>query len=347
MAQRQRLPAARERRAGLPRRAEGAASGRSRSLSNATDTPGAGERAERREDARALRLRAAVVLADRHEERRRLRLRHRDRARAPRCRRSRACSAMLPAEQLWPIDEFWTFHAGGDEFKDLKLFTAALEARYGKATRRRGLRAQGAGARLRGPARDVRGVRPQQVHVHRRDPVDAEQRLAVDDLAPLRLLPAAGRRLLRHEEGVRAAARAVLVRRPNRRGGERSAGAVQGVEGHRRRSSISALQQKFSRDQTLDLGADSVARTFVVPAPQGTSTTYFLRLSLTDASSSVLSTNFYWLSTKPDVLDEAGTKWYYTPTARHADLTELSKLPATTLAISRRSRMLARTRPRS
>ena len=42
--------------------------------------------------------------------------------------------AMLPADHLWPIDEFWKFHAGGDEFKDLNLFTGALEGRYGKAT---------------------------------------------------------------------------------------------------------------------------------------------------------------------------------------------------------------------
>ena len=41
---------------------------------------------------------------------------------------------MLPADRLWPMNEFWMFHAGGDEFKDLKLFTAALEGRYGKAT---------------------------------------------------------------------------------------------------------------------------------------------------------------------------------------------------------------------
>ena len=41
---------------------------------------------------------------------------------------------MLPADRLWPMNEFWMFHAGGDEFKDLKLFTQALEARYGKAT---------------------------------------------------------------------------------------------------------------------------------------------------------------------------------------------------------------------
>ena len=41
---------------------------------------------------------------------------------------------MLPADHLWPIDEVWNFHAGGDEFKDIKRFTETLEARYGKAT---------------------------------------------------------------------------------------------------------------------------------------------------------------------------------------------------------------------
>ena len=30
---------------------------------------------------------------------------------------------MLPPDKLWPINEHWTFHAGGDEFKDLNLFT--------------------------------------------------------------------------------------------------------------------------------------------------------------------------------------------------------------------------------
>ncbi|HEY8151081.1 MAG TPA: sugar-binding domain-containing protein, partial [Vicinamibacteria bacterium] len=41
---------------------------------------------------------------------------------------------MLPAEHLWPMDAFWTFHAGGQEFATLKPFTSALEGRYGKAT---------------------------------------------------------------------------------------------------------------------------------------------------------------------------------------------------------------------
>jgi exo-1,4-beta-D-glucosaminidase len=41
---------------------------------------------------------------------------------------------MLPPEHLWPMDAFWTFHAGGQEFATLKPFTTALESRYGKAT---------------------------------------------------------------------------------------------------------------------------------------------------------------------------------------------------------------------
>jgi exo-1,4-beta-D-glucosaminidase len=47
-----------------------------------------------------------------------------------------------------------------------------------------------------------------------------------------------------------------------------------------------------------------------------------------------VSTNFYWLSSRPDELDWAGTKWFYTPTKHHADLTALTRLPATRLRIS-------------
>jgi exo-1,4-beta-D-glucosaminidase len=49
-----------------------------------------------------------------------------------------------------------------------------------------------AGDGIRVASRDVRGLRAQQVPIgDRRHPVDAQQPLAVDDLAPLRLLPAA------------------------------------------------------------------------------------------------------------------------------------------------------------
>src|SRR6201997_4733936 len=41
--------------------------------------------------------------------------------------------AMLPKDHLWPIDDWWNYHAGGGQFKDLHVYTDALTARYGKA----------------------------------------------------------------------------------------------------------------------------------------------------------------------------------------------------------------------
>ena len=71
---------------------------------------------------------------------------------------------MMPRDRLWPMNEVWKFHAGGQEFADINLFTRALEAPLRQGHERAGLRAQGAGPGLRGPARHVRGLRAQQVH---------------------------------------------------------------------------------------------------------------------------------------------------------------------------------------
>ena len=40
---------------------------------------------------------------------------------------------MLPEDHLWPIDSWWNYHAGGGAFKDIHVFTEALNARYGAA----------------------------------------------------------------------------------------------------------------------------------------------------------------------------------------------------------------------
>ena len=134
LVQRQRLPAAREGGAGVPRRAEEAGVAQARALERDRRARARSSGPSRREDAGPVRLRAAVLLADRHEERRRLRLRHRDRPGRRRAADREPGDRCCRADHLWPIDEVWRFHAGGDEFKDLKLFTDALEARYGKAT---------------------------------------------------------------------------------------------------------------------------------------------------------------------------------------------------------------------
>jgi exo-1,4-beta-D-glucosaminidase len=93
------------------------------------------------------------------------------------------------------------------------------------------------------------------------------------------------------------------------------------------------LASKFSDTATIDVPADGVVRALSIPALPGLSKTYFLRLRLTDAGGRERSRNFYWLSTQEDVLDWKNTKWYYTPTSTHADLTALASLPPTTVAV--------------
>ncbi|MCX5243194.1 exo-beta-D-glucosaminidase [Streptomyces prunicolor] len=74
-------------------------------------------------------------------------------------------------------------------------------------------------------------------------------------------------------------------------------------------------------------GAHSTALTLPSPSSvSGLSTTYLVRLTLTDASGKEVSRNVYWLSSKPDTLDWAHTDWYYTPTTSYADLKGLNSM---------------------
>ncbi|MFJ8059082.1 glycosyl hydrolase 2 galactose-binding domain-containing protein [Streptomyces sp. NPDC096142] len=74
-------------------------------------------------------------------------------------------------------------------------------------------------------------------------------------------------------------------------------------------------------------GAHSTALTLPAPSSvRGLSTTYLVRLTLTDASGKEVSRNVYWLSGRPDTLDWAHTDWYHTPTTGYADLTGLGSM---------------------
>ena len=42
--------------------------------------------------------------------------------------------SMVGKDHLWPIDDTWNYHAGGGAFKDIHVFTDALNARFGPAT---------------------------------------------------------------------------------------------------------------------------------------------------------------------------------------------------------------------
>jgi exo-1,4-beta-D-glucosaminidase len=237
---------------------------------------------------------------------------------------------MLPANHLWPVDEVWNFHAGGGRFAQLDQFREALEARYGKPSnledfvwKSQAMTYEGERALLEAYARnkyESTGVihwmlnnawpsliwhlydyflRPGGGYFGARkanEPLHVQYSYDDQSIVVVNSLP-------REFAGLRVSAAAF----------------------------DSDLQEKFSREVAVDVAADGVVRAFALPAVDGLTTTYFLRLTLTDSAGKVVSTNFYWLSTKPDRFDMSHAEYYRTPMTAYADLTSLARLPRVVL----------------
>jgi exo-1,4-beta-D-glucosaminidase len=93
-------------------------------------------------------------------------------------------------------------------------------------------------------------------------------------------------------------------------------------------------RQKARQEATFSVPADGSVRALTLQPVDGISSTYFLKLELRDAAGKLVSSNFYWLSTKPDVLDWAKKfEEVYTPESAYADLTGLNSLPPVKLAV--------------
>ncbi len=83
--------------------------------------------------------------------------------------------------------------------------------------------------------------------------------------------------------------------------------------------------EKYSRDTVIDVPPDSSMRVFFLPQPAGVTGAYFVDLRLVGSDGKAISSNFYWLSTQPDVLADTST-WYMTPVKSYADYTALRNM---------------------
>jgi exo-1,4-beta-D-glucosaminidase len=104
------------------------------------------------------------------------------------------------------------------------------------------------------------------------------------------------------------------------------------------------MAERFSREATVEVDPDSSSRVFTLPEIEGLSSTFFLNLTL-ESSGSVVSRNFYWLSTQPETLnwersrDEPDDPHHstWTPTKSFADYTALNTLPQVDLEVTAQS----------
>ncbi len=239
----------------------------------------------------------------------------------------------IPKDHLWPIDEYWNFHAGGERFTTVDVFTDALTKRYGPAT----------------SLDDYERKAQAMAYDNERSMFEAYARnkyvstgviqwmlnnswpSLIWHLYDYYLVPGGG------YFGTKKAQEIVHVQYSY---DNHSVAVINGTYEPINAVKVSAKllnidgKTAATKDATADLVPDSATKALDLPKPDGLSTTYFLKLELHDSSGKLLSDNFYWLSTKPDTMDWANRKdTVYTPQKDFGDLTGLNSLPQVTLDV--------------
>lgn len=238
--------------------------------------------------------------------------------------------SMFPPDKLWPINEFWDYHAGGGEFRTIKVFTHALEERYGAAK-------DVADLAWKSQAMTYEGERAM-YEAYGRNKYNSTGVIQwmlnnawpslIWHLYDYSLRPAGG------YFGSKKALELVHVQFSY---DDRRVAIVSGEQKPLKELKVVAkvydtsMKERFSEEALADVDADGVVRTFKIPEPDGITSTYFLNLQLFSPSGKLLSRNFYWLSTKPDVPDFPKSEWYYTPLSQFADFDALQNLPKATV----------------
>ena len=242
---------------------------------------------------------------------------------------------MIPAEHLWPIDEFWDFHCGLNEFNNLDRYQEAIHRRYGEA------RSVEAFA-MKAQVLNYELIRPmfEAFRANRGIATGIVQWML--NAAWPKMYWQLYDKYLHPTGGFYAARKACEPLHLLYHYGNHNIYIVNDlltpVTNLKATIRILDVHSKEILNKTLTLHAksESSKKIFDIPKLDGLTTTYLLDLRLHDESDVEISNNFYWLSTKPDVLDYE-TKvepWpYYTPSKAFADFTALNALPATKVNI--------------
>jgi len=240
---------------------------------------------------------------------------------------------MLAKDKLWPINESWTYHAGGEQFKDLKIFTEALNARYGPAT-------DASDYAMKSQLMAYEGQRAMfEAFAGNRYNSTGVIQWMLNNAWPSMIWHLYDF-YLRPGGGYFGAKKAMESLHPVYGYDDHSVWIVssqyEDAKGLKLSTQVLNLDmtEKFSKETTLDAAADSTNKILTLPGIDGLSPTYFVVLRLQDSSGKMVGSNLYWLSTKPETLDWEKSNWYTTPTSSYADYTAISQLPKIKLRVT-------------
>lgn len=240
---------------------------------------------------------------------------------------------MIPKEHLWPIDDFWNYHAGGNEFSTLRVFTDALNRRYGMAT-------SAEDYTFKAQAAAYEGVRAMyEAYSRNKYHSTGVIQWMLDNAWPSMIWHLYDY-YLQPGGGYFGAKKAMQALNPVYGYDDHAVWLVSSQYGDARDLRVSAkilnadATVRYSKEVTVDAAADSTAKVLQLPQMEGLTPAYFLDLRVSDATGKLVGSNFYWLSTRGETLDWPKSTWWTTPTKSFADFTSLAQLPSVTLHIA-------------
>jgi len=233
---------------------------------------------------------------------------------------------MIPEDHLWPIDDHWDFHCGRNEFNTLNRYIHALNNRYGEPENVEEFArvAQAANYEAMRAMFEAFGVNKHNTTGIIQWMYNSAWPEMYWQLFDYYLMPnGAFYGAKRGSEPLHIVYHL----------GEKDIYVVNDTLDSYRglTSEIRVLDRNsevlFEENLPVSIEDNRAIKIFPMPRIEGLSSVYFVDLRLKNTSGKTLGRNFYWLSTKEDVLDEAGSLWFVTPNKSFADLKGLRDLP--------------------
>ncbi len=244
---------------------------------------------------------------------------------------------MMGPDHLWPIDETWKFHAGGGVFHELDHYNQALDERFGHAST-----VEAYAQKSQWMAYESTRAMFESFSRNKYDATGVIQWMVnnawpsiIWHLYDYYLCPGGG---------YFGAKIAMQPLHPMYSPTDRSIWVISSQYKDAPPLHLQVrvfnleMTMKFSRTDVVHAGADSTQRIFTLPELRGLSSVYFLKLVLSDGNRKVVGSNFYWLSTSPDLIDWKKSNWYFTPSLSSANYTTLTRLPKVHLLVSTMTR---------
>ncbi len=236
---------------------------------------------------------------------------------------------MMPEEDWWPpLNDMWNYHSGRKEFNSVKVYLKALNERYGEPKDLDELA-------FKAQMMNYEAIRPMfEAHVVNRYTATGVVQWMLNSPWPefywqlydYYLMPTGA-----YFGTQKALQPATLIYDYYNHKIFASNDAMEGINNLMAEVKLYDIDSKvvFEHKEQISLKDDEVKELINLTELQGVNQVYFLDLNLRDSDGNLIADNFYWLSSKKDLLAWDKTVWFYTPQKQYADFKAINGMPKT------------------